>query len=66
MSTNEPLKENIDQNLEEENSSSTDKSPNDLEVDSILSHPKAEKPNSEHRNSPIVSFEHCLLFSIAR
>lgn len=53
MSTNEPLKEKIDQNLEEENSSGTDKSPNDLEVDGILSNPKADQPNSEHRNSPI-------------
>lgn len=51
MSTNEPLKEKIDQNLGAENSSATDKSPDDLEVDNILSY----QQNTEHRNNPIVS-----------
>lgn len=49
MSTNEPLKEKIDQNLEEENSSATDKSPDDLEVVNILSHSKSDQQNAEHR-----------------
>lgn len=57
MSTNELLKEKINQNLEEEeeNSSATYKSPDDLEVDNILSHLKADQQNSEHRTNPIVS-----------
>lgn len=53
MSTNEPLKEKIVENLEEENSSATDKSPDDLEVDNILSHSKSDQQNTDHR--PIVS-----------
>lgn len=49
MSTNEPLKEKIDQKLEEENSSATDKSPDDIEVDNILSNSKSDQQNTEHR-----------------
>lgn len=49
MSTNEPLNEKIDQHLQEENSSATYKSPDDLEVDNILSHSKSDQQNSDHR-----------------
>lgn len=49
MSTNEPLKEKNDQNLGEENSSATDKSPDDIEVDNILSNSKSDQQNAEHR-----------------
>lgn len=59
MSTNDSLKEKINQNSEEgeeENSSATEKSPDDLEVDKILSsHPKTDQQNTEHRTNPIVS-----------
>lgn len=61
MSTNEPLKEKIDRNLEEENSSGTDKSPNDLEVDNILSHSKSDQPKTEHHNNSTVSFTYQLV-----
>lgn len=59
MSTNEPLNEKNDQNLEEENSSATDKSPDDLEVDNILSNSKSDQQNPEHRT--IVSCCCCAL-----
>lgn len=50
MSTNEPLKEKNEQNSGEENSSARDKSsPDDLEVDNILSHSKSDQQNAEHR-----------------
>lgn len=49
MSTNEPLEEKIDQNLVEQNSSATDKSPDDLEVDNIFSHSKSDQQNTDHR-----------------
>ena len=56
MSTNDSLEEKNNQNSEEEeNSSATDKSPDDLEVYNILSHPKADQQNTEHRANLIVS-----------
>lgn len=55
MNTNDSLQEKINQNLGEENSSGADKTPDDLEVDKILSHPKADHQNTEHRPNPIVS-----------
>lgn len=59
MNTTEQVKEKTDQNLEEENSSGTDKSPDDLEVDNILSHQKADQQNpklsTENLYNPIVS-----------
>lgn len=36
-------------------SSATDKSPDDLEVDNILSHSKVEQQTAEHRANSIVS-----------
>lgn len=48
------MKEKAGQHIEEE-SSATDKSPDDLEVDNILSHSKVEQQTAEHRTNSIVS-----------
>lgn len=48
------MKEKTGQSIEVK-SSATDKSPDDLEVDNILSHSKVEQQTSEHRANSIVS-----------
>lgn len=54
LNNSESMEDKNDQHLDEE-SSATDKSPDDLEVDNILSHSKVE-PQNEHRTNLIVSF----------
>lgn len=58
MSSSESQKDKSALHLEEV-SSGPNKSPDDLEVDNILSHSKAEQQNAEHRTNSIVS---CILF----
>lgn len=55
MSTNETINDKANKYSEEENGSTAGKSPDDLEVDNILSHPKVEHQNAEHRTNHIVS-----------
>lgn len=54
LSSSESMKDKTDSHLDEE-SSATDKCPDDLEVDNILSHSKVEQPSAEHRANLIVS-----------
>lgn len=54
----ESLKDKTDPILVEENNSATDKSPDDLEVDNILSHSNVEHPSADQRANSIVSEFH--------
>lgn len=54
LNPSESMKDKAGQHLEVE-SLATDKSPDDLEVDNILSHSKVEPPTAEHRANLIVS-----------
>lgn len=57
MTSSESMKDKTDTHLDEENSANF-KSPDDLEVDSILSHSKVEQQTAEHRatNSIVSAF----------
>lgn len=61
MAPSESLKDKTDPISVEANRSATDKSPDDLEVDNILSHSKVEHPSAEQRANLIVSEYHCIL-----